>query len=81
VNSAVGQQFISPTHDVSPSRRASFVEIWDSGVIVNEHSTAPEPSRPRRDPLSLGFEAHRGLLLLRLRLHNAATARRQSRQG
>ncbi|HET7739117.1 MAG TPA: hypothetical protein VFL67_00540 [Mycobacterium sp.] len=48
---------------------------------MNEHGTAPQPSRPRRDPLSLGFEAHRGLLLLRLRLHNAATARRQSRQG
>jgi hypothetical protein len=48
---------------------------------VNEHGTAPQPSRPRRDPLSLGFEAHRGLLLLRLRLRDAAIARRRSRQG
>jgi hypothetical protein len=68
-------------HAVSPPPRADFAKICHSGVIVNEHGTAPEPPRSRRDPLSLGFEAHRGLLLLRLRLRDAATARRSSRQG
>lgn len=33
-------------------------------------------ARTRRDPLSLGFEAHRGLLLLKLRLHASADRRR-----
>lgn len=35
----------------------------------------PAGSRPWRDPLSLGFEAHRGLLLLRLRWHAAEPPR------
>jgi hypothetical protein len=47
---------------------------------VNEYDTAPGPTPKRRDPLSLGFEAHRGLLLLRLRLHDATSTRRKSRR-
>lgn len=35
-----------------------------------------EAGRSRRDPLSLGFEAHRGLLLLKLRLHASADRRK-----
>jgi hypothetical protein len=41
---------------------------------------APQrPKAKRRDALSMGFEAHRGLLLLRLRLHSAAENRRKAR--
>ncbi len=47
---------------------------------MNEQHTAPEPLSNWRDPLSLGFEAHRGLLLLRLRLHNTPRVRRRTRR-
>lgn len=43
---------------------------------MNDYDMTPRPAPRRRDPLSLGFEAHRGLLLLRLRLRTAAHARR-----
>ncbi|WP_163797024.1 hypothetical protein [Mycolicibacterium sediminis] len=43
---------------------------------MNDHDTTPRRTPRRRDPLSLGFEAHRGLLLLRLRLRTAAHTRR-----
>jgi len=39
--------------------------------------------RPRRlrDPLSMGFEAHRGLLILRLRWHERAVRRASTSDG
>lgn len=42
--------------------------------MTTEHKTSGG-SRNWSDPLSMGFEAHRRLLLLRLRLHGTATAR------
>ncbi|AQT80022.1 hypothetical protein B1R94_13220 [Mycolicibacterium litorale] len=45
---------------------------WHSGVMTQNRRTR---SRSLRHPLSLGFEAHRGLLLLRLRWHERAARR------
>lgn len=47
---------------------------------MNTAHAASRPAPKRRDALSLGFEAHRGLLLLRLRWHDAAANRRKSRR-
>ncbi len=35
-----------------------------------------ERRTPWRDPLSMGWQAHRRILLLRLRWHSSATSRR-----
>ncbi len=43
-------------------------------------NTAARVSR-LRDPLSVGFEAHRGLLILRLRWHERAARRAGSSQA
>jgi hypothetical protein len=40
---------------------------------------APEPKAPWRDPLSMGWQAHRRILLLRLRWHTSATRGRAAR--
>jgi hypothetical protein len=41
----------------------------DVGMEADRPDRATTGPRPLRDPLSLGFEAHRQLMLLRLRWH------------
>ena len=38
-----------------------------------------EPKAPWRDPLSMGWQAHRRILLLRLRWHSSSERRRDLR--
>ncbi len=50
-------------------------------IIVSEHLHLPtEADRrtPWRDPLSIGWQAHRRLLLLRLHWHDSTTRRRNT---
>jgi hypothetical protein len=48
-----------------------------SGFIVSENvQDSGERRAPWRDPLSIGWEAHRHLMLLRLRWHDTAARRR-----
>lgn len=42
----------------------------------NEKDRLVPPRVALRDPLALGFEAHRGLLLFKLRLHESAGRRK-----
>ena len=74
--SEVGPQFISA--DTSFASRgvpsAALAQECHNGRIMTERKM-PGGSRSWSDPLSMGFEAHRRLLLLRLRLRGSAARR------
>ena len=75
--SLVGPQFISADphyagHGV-PSA-ASAMQCHNGLIMTTERKTSGGP-RNWSDPLSMGFEAHRRLLLLRLRLRGSAAKR------
>jgi hypothetical protein len=44
--------------------------------VRNEHSKPSKGTPVWRDPVGLGFHAHRGVLLLRFRWHDSAAKRR-----
>jgi hypothetical protein len=55
-----------------------FARMRFTGVMTSSRQHRP---RRLRDPLSMGFEAHRGLLILRLRWHERAVRRASTSDG
>jgi hypothetical protein len=49
--------------------------------VPNDDTKAPKGTPVWRDPVGLGFRAHRNVLLLRLRWHASAAKRRPPRRS